>query len=209
MSRGATEGAGGLVERHTRNHAVAGGAILVGAALIGFGASQEWVTGAVHIAWGPLAGSTPNGGLRFDVLVAPNGSYGDVTPLIIGAALVLALAAILLIATRVPGLGMLWRLLALPAVVGLVAICASAWSVANDPASVIVDGESPAADRPAATGGPDIWLTSAQAASARQVEPGPGLWLLTAGCGVAGIGALTPATRRTASVPEPGGPRRQ
>jgi hypothetical protein len=59
------------VERHRRNNSVGGIAILVGAALIGFGATQPWATGAATIAWGPLSGLTPNGKLGFDLLLAP------------------------------------------------------------------------------------------------------------------------------------------
>jgi hypothetical protein len=110
---------------------VGGIAILVGAALIGFGATQPWATGAATIAWGPLSGLTPNGKLGFDLLLAPDGLYGDVKPLILGATIFMAIVALLLIATRVRGLGMLWRILTLSTAAGLGLICATAWSVVS------------------------------------------------------------------------------
>jgi hypothetical protein len=174
---------------------VGGIAILVGAALIGFGATQPWATGAATIAWGPLSGLTPNGKLGFDLLLAPDGLHGDVKPLILGATIFMAIVALLLIATRVRGLGMLWRILTLLTAAGLGLICATAWSVVSNPTSVLADSESPLGR---ILGG----LNSvAESSGLLQIKPGLGLWLLTIGCGIACIGALIPAIRHSTFVP--------
>ena len=188
------------MERHSRNNGVAGVGLLVGAALIGFVSTQAWATGSLTIPFGRLAGLSPGDSLGFDVFLTANGQYGDVQPVILGGAAFLAVAALLLIVTRVRGLGLLWRVLSILTVIGLGILCASGWSVIGDPSSVIAEDGSVLRD---ALGG----LTSAaESTGLLDIGPGLGLWLLTIGCGVAAISVLIPAIRRTTWQPVPGGP---
>lgn len=188
------------MERHTRNNAVAGVPVLVGAALMGFAATQPWANGTVTVPAGWFAGMMPGTNPGFDWLLTPGGGYGDVRPLMIGASAVAALAAIFLSATRMRGLGVLWRLLALPAVVGMSALAVSTWSVVNNPASVLADPGSPLGRL--LEGG----VSGLDAIGLLGIRPGMGLWLLTVGCGIAAIGLLIPALRHSTYIPDAGGP---
>ncbi|WP_139228914.1 DUF2510 domain-containing protein [Blastococcus tunisiensis] len=132
---------------------------------------------------------TVAGSLGFDRLLAPGGQYGNVEPLILGCAAALAVLALLLFVTRVPGLGVLWRVLALAALVLLGLTAVTAWSVVNDPASVVADPDTLAGQ------GFETGVALLEALGFAVVEPGVGLWLLTAGSAIAGIGVLVPATR--------------
>jgi hypothetical protein len=173
----------------TRNHTVAGIGLLIGSAVSAFGASQAWVSLGATAPLGQNAGLGGHLSLGFDHFRTPSGDSGNLKPLLIGGAVALAVLALLLFATRIPGLGLLWRLVALM-IAGLLGLTAAAgWGVINDPASVIADPESSA--------GPIIGLglSIAEFFGAASVEPGLGLWLLTVGAGVAAIGALIPATR--------------
>jgi|1185.fasta_scaffold294862_1 hypothetical protein len=187
-----------------RNHTVAGGAVLVGAALIAVGATQAWATGALTLR-GWVAGETPHGSLGFDRLLGPGDRYGDVIPLLIGGATVLGVSALLLFVTRIPVVGILWRFLALATVVGLGVISVPAWSAVNDPASMVAD---PGAAAGRALG---LEISVARSSNLLDITPGPGLWLLTIGIGIAGVGALTPAMGGRRPEPEvvaPSGLRR-
>jgi hypothetical protein len=177
----------------TRNHSVAGVAVLAGAAMIALGATRAWGTGAVTLR-GWVADADPEGSLGFDLLPGPGSHYGDVTPLLMGGAAVLGMSALLLLVTRVPVVGILWRFLALATVAGVGAISVPAWSSVNAPASV-ADPGFPSAQTL------DLAVSVAQSSGLLDIQPGPGLWLLTIGCGIAGIGALVPAIRgRTVEV---------
>jgi hypothetical protein len=179
--------------QQTRNHSVAGVALLVGAAAIAFAATQPWITGAGAL-WGRLAGITVNGSLGFDLLVAPGGEHGDVKPVLFGCAAALAVLALLLFVTRVPGLGVLWRFLALATLVLVGFTAWAAWSVVGSPASVVADPDSLPGQ------GLDIAVDIAETIGVATIRPGLGLWVLTIGFGVTGIGALIPASRGTGSV---------
>jgi hypothetical protein len=181
------------VEGRTRNNSMAGIVLLIGAALIGLGATRSWVTGLVNVPVGRLVGLAPNGALGFDLLFGPDGSQRNVEPLMLGAAAVVALAAVLLLATGRPGPGAVWRGLALVAIAGSAFVCVTAWSVVNDPSSILGAGDIP-------------FDEVLQALGLLEIRPGLGLWLLTGGCAVAAIGVLIPAVRVATSVPASAGP---
>jgi hypothetical protein len=190
--------------QQTRNHSVAGVAVLAGAATIAFATTQAWVTGVATLG-GWVAGATPEGSLGFDRLIEPGNRYGDVTPLLLGGAAVLGVSALLLFVTRIPVLGILWRLLALATVLGLGVISVPAWGAVNDPATMAAD--------PTSHSGRALGLGASVAGSSGllDIEPGLGLWLLTIGIAVAGIGAVVPAIRgrtREMDAVEPSGLRR-
>jgi hypothetical protein len=152
-----------------------------------------------------VAGATPEGSLGFDRLIQPGNRYGDVTPLLLGGAAVLGVSALLLFVTRIPVLGILWRLLALATVLGLGVISVPAWGAVNDPATMAAD--------PTSHSGRALGLGASVAGSSGllDIEPGLGLWLLTIGIAVAGIGAVVPAIRgrtREMDAVEPSGLRR-
>jgi hypothetical protein len=176
------------MDRQTRNHAAAGVALLAGAAVIAFSATQPWAKGSLAL-WGRLVGMSVNGSLGYDVLIFPGGQYGNVKPLLLGCGAALAVLALLLFITRVRGLGVLWRFLALATLVLLGFTASMAWTVVKDPASVVADPESSLGQVLGAA------VSLAEAFQAASVQPGSGLWLLTVGIGLSGIGALIPATR--------------
>jgi hypothetical protein len=68
-------------------------------------------------------------------------------------------------------------------------ISVPAWGVVNDPASVVAGPGFPS--------GETLGLAAsvAQSSGLLAIEPGRGLWLLTIGTGIVGIGALVPAIR--------------
>jgi hypothetical protein len=179
------------MEQQTRNHSVAGVALLGGAAMIALGATRPWVTGDE-----PLLGAASGDALGFDQLLGPGGRFGNVEPLLLGGAAVLGVSAALLFLTQVPVLGVLWRLPALATAVGLGLTSAAVWRVVNDPTSVMTDPGTPA--------GQVLGLGAS-------IEPGLGLWLLTIGSVLAAVGTLIPARRSRTLVPEapaPSGLRR-
>jgi hypothetical protein len=182
--------------QNTRNHAVAGTALLIGAAVSAFAANQAWVSADATVPLGRYAGVGVTRSLGFDHFVTPGGAGGDVTPLLMGGAAALAVLALLLFATRIPGLGVLWRLVAL-VTAGLLGLTAAAgWGVINDPVSVLADPESSAGTILG------LGLSIAEFFKAASVGPGLGLWLLTVGAVVAAIGALIPAARgRSVELP--------
>jgi hypothetical protein len=164
--------------------------MFAGAVAIAVGALQPWAVRSEHV---PAARSTSHGSFTFDELLARTGTYDDVQPLLFGGAAVLGLMALLLLFTHIPRVGILWRVAGLTAVIGLAAIGTSVWEVVNDPPLVIAASES-------STGAAQGAVTStAQFDSLVAFGPGPGLWLLSIGCGAAALGALIPARRRRAS----------
>ncbi len=175
--------------------------LLLGAVLIAFSGTRPWAQGGIGVVWGRFAGLGVNGDLGFDHLLAPGPSEGDVRPALFGCAAVMAAAALLLFMTRVRGVGLLWRLIALVAVVAPVGIAVVAWQVVDDPASLVADGEG-------------FWGQAAgfsaqlaESLSVAQASPGVGLWLLTAGCAVSVIAVLIPASRSVESTEPAIGPR--
>jgi hypothetical protein len=176
--------------RATRNHSVSGVALLLAAAITAFGATQSWATGAATVPWGRFAGVAAHGSPGFDFLLMPGGHYGDVRPLLLGGAAALAVLALLLFVTRVPGLGVLWRLIALvtAALLGFAAV--SAWTVVNDPSTVVATTTDSSFGQALGIG-----VSLAKSFGLLELQPGIGLWLLTIGTGLAAIAALIPAGR--------------
>lgn len=191
------------MHRQVRNHTITGIFLLISAFVIAFGATQPWVTGAVQILGvGPLAGARPNGGLGFDQLLVPGGRAGDVTPVLLGAAAGLGVTALLLLVTRIRGLGLLWRMVALVATAVPALVAFSAWSVVEDPASVVAD------DGSFLGVALDTAVSAVEGAGLAAVDPGVGLWLLTVGSALAAIGVFVPAIRSRVPLQDgsPAGP---
>lgn len=162
--------------------------LLIGAALVAFSGTKPWAQGSIAAVWGRLAGLQLNGALGFDHALAPGPEEGDVRPAIFAAAAVLAVAALLLFITRVRGVGLLWRLLALAATAVPAWIAVVAWEVVENPASLVTDGDG-------AGRGIEFTVQAAAVLGVAQASPGVGLWLLTAGSALAVIAVLIPASR--------------
>jgi hypothetical protein len=175
--------------RGTRNHSVTGVALLVSAALIGFASTQAWVATALHAPAGLLGELGPNYAFGFDKFPSEGSRGSDIRPILVVGSVGLAVFALLLFVTRVPGLGVLWRLLASLCVAASGFTAAIAWTTVKSPVSVVTDPESFFGSS-FGTG-----INFAQNLGFLDIQPAMGLWLLTVGTGIAGIGLLIPAIR--------------
>ena len=186
--------------RQRRNSSAAGAVLLFGAALIAFSGTQPWAQGNIGAVWAQSAGLGVNGALGFDHLLVPGPAEGDVRPAIFGGAAVMAVAALLLFRTRVRGVGLLWRVMALLAVAAPAWIAAVAWQVVDNPASLMSDGDG-FWGRTA-----ELGAQNAESLAVAQASPGMGLWLLTAGSATSVIAVLIPASRSVEHAGSLGGP---
>jgi hypothetical protein len=125
----------------------------------------------------------------FATFLSEGGQGVDIRPFLLGGAVGLAVLALLLLVTRVRGLGVVWRVMALVVVAGVGLISVIAWTTIENPASVVTDPESPFG-RSLESG-----TKLAQNLGLLEIKPALGLWLLTVGTGIAGIGLLVPALR--------------
>lgn len=161
------------MERHTRNNVVAGSIVLVGSLLVAFGVTQPWISVGTGLL--QRLGLRPGAPVGFDVPNA-DGRDTDLRPYLLGGAVLFVVCAVALIATRVRGLGVVWRLLVLVGVVFLGLLAGEMWNF---------------------IGNPRVSFTAVQDIGAASLRPGLGLWLLTAGLVLAVVGALVPATKGT------------
>jgi amino acid transporter len=175
---------------HRRNNTIAGLTQLLGAILIAAGAFTPWAT-----ITGPNLGISLGGkstSLGFDVI--PNmDSSGDSDSKAVLAVLagVIAVLALALIATRVRGLGMLWRLGSLVALIVPAVLTVYLWKlVTGDPAEIFHDPNASAADKIRG-----VLQAGFERLGLIHVDPGLGLWLLSIGSVLVFLGIWIPATR--------------
>ncbi len=125
----------------------------------------------------------------YDYTPGVNAPDGDATrPLIIGFAIALGVLALALIATRVRGLGVLWRLLA------LLVLALPAWGVWEFWAIAIAQPDRFLADDPTTAGqifGAGFRL--AELIGAVHVDAGAGLWAISAACVLGLLALVIPA----------------
>lgn len=182
--------------KHRRNSSLAGCVMLVGVLIMAVSSEQAW--GHFEIAhilkFLPLGASHD---FAFDQAIFSDGTISDVRPAILIVCVVVGLCALALFVTRVRGLGLLWRVISLGAMVIVGVIVVDLWSVVNDPGGVMQNSDS----RGAQTLGTIFKI--GQTFNALKAGPGPGLWMLTVGAGLAVVGALIPAFRSKETVPEP------
>lgn len=174
---------------YRRNNALAGIFMLVGCMLIGVGSGQPWVH--IGIPWLHF-----DADFGFDQTVMSDGTTFDFKKLIIAIAVITSICAVALIATRVRGLGVLWRIIALACLAVLGGAMAFVWPVANDPA-VLAHNIHNSAARTALIGG----ATLLKDFGAVSVGPSAGLWTVTVGVAIGVIGALIPGAHRDQWVP--------
>jgi hypothetical protein len=184
--------------RRRRSNVVPGVLLFLAAIVIGFATMQPWA----HVS-GPAftvgLGDAKSPNIGFNMM--PNADMGqDYTqPFLVGAAVALAVLGLALIATRVRGLGVVWRILAVLAL-ALPALAAYVlWTYVNDPAGTVSESSDDVGTQLSALG-----LSLAQGIGLVKIEPGPGLWLLTAGTILALLAIVIPARRSTEFIPPSG-----
>lgn len=158
-----------------------GGAIAIGASTLG--------------AWAKVSGpdiALGNGKIGFNAI--PNmsaSSDSDATTILLVTAGVIAVSGLLLIATRVRALGLLWRLIALAGLVLPAILAVALWrDVTGDPAQVLSDPNASFVSR---LGG--LLTSGLENLGLVSLTPGSGLWLLTGGGIAVLIGIVVPAIR--------------
>lgn len=191
---------GDVMVRHRRNNALAGIVMLNGVLVMAAGSTLPWG----EFSFGGLLdqSSSPYGGRHvfgFDQTIMPTASVSDFRPAILIISGVVALCALALFATRVRGLGALWRVIALGSLVPVAMVVVSLWSVFdNDPGTEMAATDSAPVRAFGVALGPYAGNSSI----------GPGLFALTIGCGVTMLGALIPAFRSKQVISEPKQPPR-
>jgi len=156
--------------RERKNNALAGVTVLLGALVISFGAFRPLVR--VQTAGVGLDA----GAIDFNVVPRMSIGAGDMQGALLVLAALIGLCALLLIATRVRGFGILWRLFGLVGLLVPTAVTYYLWTV--------VQGDSANS-------------SLVQKVGLVTVAPGEGLYALTAGVGIALIGLCIPASRRS------------
>ncbi|HEY0166736.1 MAG TPA: hypothetical protein VGB75_06805 [Jatrophihabitans sp.] len=172
--------------RHRRNNGLAGIVMLNGVVLMAFGSTLPWgrfEVGGTNKETLPYGGSHEFG---FDQTITSDGSLSDFGPTILVISGVVALCALALFATRIRGLGALWRVISLVSLVPVALVVGSLWSVFDDDPGTEMEGTDSALVRA-------FGLAMRTNAVSSSIEPG--LFLITIGCGVAVVGSLIPAFR--------------
>ena len=173
--------------RHRRNNAGAGVLLLLAAMLMGFSAVLPWA----QFTGPSLSLGHATTQIGYDYTPGVNAPTGDTTrAVIIGFAIALAILALALIATRVRGLGVLWRLLALPI------LALAAWGVWEFWATAIAQPDRFLADSPDVADqifGAGFRL--AELIGVVHVDAGAGLWIVSAACVLGLLALVIPAGR--------------
>lgn len=168
--------------RHRRNSSLAAVVMLVGSALIAFGSTQSWAGVSVL---------TDKVDLDWDKTVTSDGSVSNFEPFLLTVSIAVAVCALLLMVTRVRGLGVVWRLISLAFLASFTFVLVLTWQTVNDPA--LLSKHLPGGGVVQGLGG--LITNFFKTTGALSVEPGKGLWLATIGCGLAAVGSLIPAFR--------------
>jgi hypothetical protein len=164
--------------------------LITGAIAIGLAATQDLV-----VLKGPLAEIGVGRHLGLGVQLTGTADEDSLTqPLLFASAAWIAFFGLLLLATRVRFLGLLWRLLALLGVVAPVALAVNDWLFIHDPVDYLASDENVAV-RAALRLGHGVVEALGGGASA-----GLGLYLLTLGAVMAVIGLLVPPIHRDVAV---------
>lgn len=184
--------------RHRRNNAVSGIFLLVAAILIASSAFLPWA----HFQGPAIDLRAVTASVSYDMTPGVNAPDDDITrPVILTFSAVIGVLALALIATRVRGLGVLWRLIALVAVAGPIVASWFVWTNwIADPAGYIGQNTSMAGQLGAAG------LNLAQALGLISVTAGAGLWAMSIGAGLGFVAIWIPAARSQTYVPLPGQP---
>ncbi|HEV2887098.1 MAG TPA: hypothetical protein VGX49_09335 [Jatrophihabitans sp.] len=180
--------------RHRRNNALAGIVMLNGVLVMAVGSTMPWgefEVGGLNQPTLPYQGRHVFG---FDQTITSTGSVSDFHPAILIISGVVALCALALFATRVRGLGALWRVIALGSLVPVALVIGSLWSVFDD---------DPGTELEATNSAPVRAFGLAMRTNAVTSSIGPGLFALTIGGAVAVLGALIPAFRSKQVIGEP------
>lgn len=179
--------------RHRRFHTKSGLALLLAGVLTAAATTQ----GFVRITGSSLVDVAARGiGLQGDTGV--DYTVDDQRRIVlVVAALGFLLAGCLLLLTRVRGIGVIWRLTALACLLMTAVFVAFGWTFINDPSASFTAHQSLLSR--VETGG----FNTARAIGAISVQPGPGLYLLTAATVIALVGVLVPAVRRTEGITRP------
>jgi hypothetical protein len=171
--------------RERRNSSLAGALLLLGALLTTFGAARPWAEitiTALNVK-----------GLRLDLSAVPqlSSDAGNLQALVFGATALMGVSALLLIAMRVRGLGVICRLGGLLGLLGPALLTYYLWTVAlGDPAKVLDVPSASTLDK--AVGIAESLLSHAGLLT---VSPGQGLYALTLGVAIGLIGCFMPGTR--------------
>lgn len=190
MTTTRTSSAAGSVLQVRRNNVVPGTCLTAGGVLLAVASNQAWV--ALEVS-GLSIGS---GILRtiLQVGLTPTyerGSPGETRTLLLALAIAIGVLGLILITTRAPYVGVIWRIAAALAAVVPVVICAQAWRSSS---WTLGQAVGPEGDRLLGT------ATSAAAPVAFVLDPAPGLFLMSAGLILVGAGVIAPS-RRTAGSP--------
>ncbi len=184
--------------RHRRNNALAGIVLLIAAILIASSAFLPWA----HFEGPTIDLRAVTASVSYDMTPGVNAPDNDVTrPAILIFGAVVGALALALVATRVRGLGVLWRLIALVVIAGPIIASWFVWTnVIADPAGYIGQDTSISGQLGA------VGFNLAQALGLIRVAAGTGLWAMSIGAGLGFVAIWIPAVRSQTLVLLPGQP---
>lgn len=184
--------------RHRRNNGLAGIVMLNGVLLMAFGSTLPWGDFTLHGYGGPGPGDVsygretlPYGGSHifgFDQTITSHDWLTDSGRVILIISGVVALCALALFVTRIRGLGAVWRVISLVSLVPVALVIGSLWSLFD---------ETPGTDIAQSDSAPVRAFGLAMQTRTVTSLIGPGLFLVTIGCGLVAVGSLIPAFRST------------